>query len=110
MPEDAELDKVLARSEMPGPASFMEPYHELVTDWARQGIQSNTIYRALAGLHRFRDSYDSVKPRFVRSLGLKSPKATICNPPLLTEIISRGLRCLRQPSWWNTTDSRRRAA
>ena len=48
----------------------------MVTDWARQGIQSKTIYQALVRSHQFRGSYDSVN-RFVRSLALKAPKATM---------------------------------
>ena len=65
LPEDAELANVLARAERPGPSSCVEPYRELVTDWARQGIQSKTIYQALVRSHQFRGSYDSVN-RFVR--------------------------------------------
>jgi transposase len=76
LPEDAELANVLARAGRPGPSSCVEPYRELVNDWARQGIQSKTIYQALVRSHQFRGSYDSVN-RFVRSLALKAPKATM---------------------------------
>ena len=76
LPEDAELARMLARPERPGPVSCVEPYRDLVTGWAQQGIQSKTIYQALKRLHRFRGSYDSVN-RFVRSLELKAPKATM---------------------------------
>lgn len=76
LPDDVELLRMLARPERPGPVSCVEPYRELVTDWARQGIQSKTIYQTLIRLHQFRGSYDSVN-RFVRSLELKAPKATM---------------------------------
>jgi len=76
LPDDVELVRMLARPERPGPVSCVEPYRELVADWARQGIQSKTIYQALVRLHQFRGSYDSVN-RFIRSLELKAPKATM---------------------------------
>lgn len=76
LPEDIELARLLVRPERPGPVSAVEPYRELVTDWARQGVQSKTIYQALVRQHCFGGSYDAVN-RFVRSLGLKAPKATM---------------------------------
>lgn len=76
LPEDTELAKVLAPPERPGPASCVEPYRTLVTDWATQDIPSKTIHQTLVRLHRFRGSYDAVN-RFVKSLGLSSPKATM---------------------------------
>lgn len=76
LPEDTELAKVLVPPERPGPASCVEPYRTLVTDWATQDIPSKTIHQTLVRLHRFRGSYDAVN-RFVKSLGLSSPKATM---------------------------------
>jgi hypothetical protein len=76
LPDDTVLATALSRPERPGPVSSVEPYRELVTGWARQGVQSKTIYQALARLHQFRGSYDSVN-RFIRTLGLKTPKATM---------------------------------
>ena len=44
LPDDAELSKVLTRPDRPGPTSSVEPYRELVSDWAQQGIQCKTIH------------------------------------------------------------------
>jgi len=76
LPEDGVLAKHLTS---PVPAisqSCVEPYRELVTHWAGQGIQSRTIHQALVRNHGFDGSYSSVH-RFVRALQLKTPKATM---------------------------------
>lgn len=77
LPDDAVLAQVLGapRAAASG-QSCVEPYREVVTDWAEQGIQSKTIYQALVRNHRFGGSYSSVY-RFVRALGLNAPKATV---------------------------------
>jgi len=56
-------------------ASCVEPYRSDVERWAEQDIQCRTIHQALVRNHGFNGSYSSVY-RFVRSLELKSPKAT----------------------------------
>ena len=76
LPDDGVLAKALARPERSGPVSGVEPYRDLVTDWAEQGIQSKAIHPALVRLHQFTGSYDAVN-RFIRSLELKAPKATM---------------------------------
>ncbi len=76
MPDDAVLAKALTHPERPGPVSCVEPFRELVTGWAEQGIQSKTIHQALVRLHQFRGSYASVN-RFVRAPALEAPKATV---------------------------------
>ena len=76
LPDDAVLAKAMVRPRGSGPVSSVEPYRELVTDWAGQGIQSKTIYQALVRQHQFRGSYDAVN-RFVRTLEPKAPKATM---------------------------------
>jgi len=47
--------------------SRVEPFRELVTAWAAQGVQSTTIYQALVRNHRYTGSYSSVY-RFVCTL------------------------------------------
>ncbi len=76
LPDDSVLGEALARPERSGPVSCVEPHRDRVTNWAEQGIQSKAIHQALVRLHQFNGSYDAVN-RFVRSLELKAPKATM---------------------------------
>jgi transposase len=76
LPDDAELNQALTRLDQPGPTSSVEPYQTLVLSWAQQGIQCKTIHQTLVRLHGFEGSYSAVH-RFVSSLELKSPKATM---------------------------------
>jgi len=77
LPKDAVLAQTLGTPRAAASAqSCVEPYREAVTDWAEQGIQSKAIYQALVRNHAFGGSYSSVY-RFVRSLGLNTPKATV---------------------------------
>jgi transposase len=77
LPEDAVLAEALGRSRTAlSTPSCVEPYREVVTGWAEQGIQSKTIYQALVRNHGFGGSYSSVY-RFVRALQVDAPKATM---------------------------------
>ena len=77
LPDDAALAQVFGTSRnVPCAQSRVEPYRTIVTDWAKQGIQSKTIYQALVRNHAFSGSYSSVY-RFVRALALDLPKATV---------------------------------
>jgi len=77
LPEDAVLAQALGTPRSAASVqSCVEPYRDAVTDWAEQGIQSKTIYQALVRNHAFGGSYSSVY-RFVRSLELNAPKATV---------------------------------
>ena len=76
LPDDAILAEAFARpSGTVSSSSCVEPFRESVTGWAQAGIQSQTIHQTLVRNHGFGGSYSSVY-RFVRSLGLKAPKAT----------------------------------
>ncbi len=77
LPDDTVLAQVFAapRPE-PSTQSCVEPYRTTVADWAKQGIQSKTIYQALVRNHAFAGSYSSVY-RFVRTLDSNTPKATM---------------------------------
>ncbi len=57
-------------------SSCVEPYRSEVARWAEQGIQYRTIYQALVRQYGFAGSYSSVY-RFIRSLELTTPKATV---------------------------------
>jgi hypothetical protein len=77
LPDDAVLAQVLGAPPATACAqSCVEPYRDVVTDWAEQGIQSKTIYQALVRNHAFGGSYSSVY-RFVRTLQINAPKATM---------------------------------
>ena len=77
LPDDAVLAQTLGAPPATASAqSCVEPYRDVVTDWARQGIQSKTIYQALVRNHAFGGSYSSVY-RFVRALEINAPKATM---------------------------------
>jgi transposase len=77
LPDDAVLAQAFGASRAEASAqSCVEPYRDIVTEWAEQKIQSKTIYQALVRNHGFDGSYSSVY-RFVRSLELNAPKATM---------------------------------
>jgi len=77
LPDDAVLAQTLGAPPATASAqSCVEPYRDVVTDWAEQGIQSKTIYQALVRNHAFGGSYSSVY-RFVRALEINAPKATM---------------------------------
>lgn len=58
LPDDAVLAQALgAPPAMASAQSCVEPYRDVVTDWAEQGIQSKTIYQALVRNHAFGGSY-----------------------------------------------------
>lgn len=78
LPADAQLASVLVRPKAPAGAitpSQCEPFRELITQWAGDGVDATTIHAALERRHGFAGSYWAVQ-RFVRSLELKAPRAT----------------------------------
>ena len=65
----------VAESDAPGDSS-VGPYRAQIEFWARQGIQASTIHQALVRNLQY-DGSNSPVYRFVRSLILKKPKATV---------------------------------
>ena len=62
--------------------SLVEPYRDVVTKWAREGIDAQTIWAALVRNHSFNGSYSCVR-RFVRRLvaSLPDPAVRLQFPP-----------------------------
>ena len=56
--------------------SSVEPYRAQVEQWAQEGIRVTAIHNGLIRLYGYSGSYSSVN-RFVRSLGLSRPEATV---------------------------------
>jgi len=60
----------------PAAGSCVEPFRDKVLEWARQGVATTVIHVTLQRDYGFQGSYISVR-RFIRSLDLTPPKATM---------------------------------
>src|SRR5690606_6765452 len=74
LPEDTHLAQALERTP-PRPASCvssLEPFRDLLVQWAEAGIQGTTMHAALVRNHGYSGSYSAVR-RFLQGLGASRP-------------------------------------
>jgi len=76
LPDEEEIAVTLSGRRAASPGSTVEPYRAQVVEWAKEGVRSTSIHKALVRLHGYTGSYSSVN-RFVRGLGLSTPEPTV---------------------------------
>jgi transposase len=77
LPDDQQLAELFEAPKAPNPTqvSLTQPHEERIETWVGQGIQSTTIYRALAEQFGFAGSYSSVRRR-VQKIHARNPEAS----------------------------------
>jgi transposase len=78
LPEDAAIAAVIGQERRArSTISTVEPYREIVTRWADQGVGGVTIHAALCREHGYTGSYSAVRRMLAAMNAARAPQATV---------------------------------